>query len=238
MMTEATRLDSTLQAIVDERLDAIDRVLLEAEVSRAERRGVIEEVEAQIYELLGRRTSGEPTRGDVASVLDALDPPEAYAPEGSRRRWASERRGPVRPRVPQPSLLALASGLGGLMVAGLALLLALLVLDADDWSLMILTFAGLCVVGTAVFAGGILAIRQIREAQGWLTALPAAVFAALLFPLVIINGFVFGAIVATEYAALFALTGLAILAGNAYLIKHAWRWASADYRPAQPRWEQ
>src|SRR4051794_5843844 len=108
MMTAPTNLDSALQALIDDRLDAIERVLLEAGASRGERRGVVEEVEAQIHELLGRR-GGEPTRADVAAVLDSLDPPEAYAPEGPRpRRTGFGRRAPAW-RVAQPSLLALGS---------------------------------------------------------------------------------------------------------------------------------
>src|SRR5207249_10505456 len=116
MMTAPPKLDSSLQALIDDRLDAIDRVLLEAGVSRGERRGIVEESEAQVHELLVRR-GGEPTRADLAAVLDSLDPPEAYAPEGYRPRRAwPERPAPVRLRVSQPSLLALGSALGGLFL--------------------------------------------------------------------------------------------------------------------------
>src|SRR5262245_61484799 len=79
-----TELDAPLRALVERRLDGIDRVLLAAGVSRGERCGIVEEVEAQIYEMLARRADGPPTRQDVLAVLAALDPPEAYAPEGYR----------------------------------------------------------------------------------------------------------------------------------------------------------
>ena len=67
MMTMRTDLEAPLRGAIDDRLDAIDRVLLRAGVSRGERRSIVEEVENQVYELLARRSAGgEPTRADVA----------------------------------------------------------------------------------------------------------------------------------------------------------------------------
>src|SRR5438309_1713625 len=93
-MTTATELGGAQRALVDERLDGVERVLLHAGVSRGERRGIVEEVEAQVYELLARRTDSEPTRADVLAVLASLDPPETYAPEGHRRPAGWDRPAP------------------------------------------------------------------------------------------------------------------------------------------------
>ncbi len=235
MMTATTKLDSALQALVDDRLDAIDRVLQHAGMSRSERRGIVEEVEAQIFELLGRRVEGEPTRAEVVAVLDSLDPPEAYAPESYRRRF--ELRDPydeVRRRVPQPSLLALASALGGLFVLILVVLAySLLASNGGEMALLLATFV--LFAGAGVSVCGFLSIRQIRESGGWLTGLPVALFGALLFPLLMFNGLLLMALVFTAEISLYVFTGLAVVAANAYLVAHAWWWVSADYRPARPR---
>lgn len=65
---------------IDDHLDAIERVLLAGGVSRGERRGIVDEVEAQIYEMLSERSALEPVAA-VNEILARLDPPQAYAPE-------------------------------------------------------------------------------------------------------------------------------------------------------------
>ena len=73
-----------LQALIDSRLDTIDRMLL-GRLPRSERLEIVREVESQIFELLQERCSDEPTREDVLAVLARLDPPEAYLPEELER---------------------------------------------------------------------------------------------------------------------------------------------------------
>src|SRR5205823_11970583 len=103
--TAVVELGAPLRALVDERLDAIDRVLLHAGVSRGERRDIGEAVAAQIDDLLARRAGeGALTRADVLAVLAQLDPPEPYAPEGYEPPAEAPR--PRRPRGPRLSLLA------------------------------------------------------------------------------------------------------------------------------------
>lgn len=233
MMTTRMELEAPLQALVDSRLDALDAILLQAGVSRGERAGIVEEVESQVHELLSRRTAGAPTRNDVLAVLASLDPPEAYAPEGYRQRLAvvagaaDDRR-----RVPQPCLLAVGAAIGGVLnlLVG-ALLLQLL----EEEVLQLLLVALFCVgIPIAVTAGGILSIRRIRRSQGWLFGLPAALFAALLFPLLWLNGLLVAVVVVFEEAGLFVALGLAVLAANAYLIYHVWRSVSTGYRRELP----
>lgn len=67
----------TQQALIDARLDTIDRILL-GRVPREDRLGIIREVESQIQELLLERDAGEISTEDVIDVLKRLDPPEAY----------------------------------------------------------------------------------------------------------------------------------------------------------------
>lgn len=77
-IAEAVMTANGARALIDARLDAIDRALL-GRVSRAERLDVVGEVESRIGELLHARCgSSEPSREDVLAALAQLDPPEAY----------------------------------------------------------------------------------------------------------------------------------------------------------------
>src|SRR3954470_8508165 len=76
----SVRVPESLQALIDSRLDTIDRMLL-GRLPRGERLEVVREVESQVFELLQERGGDEPTREDVLAVLARLDPPEAYLPE-------------------------------------------------------------------------------------------------------------------------------------------------------------
>lgn len=81
-MTSAD-LHGDLQKLIEARLDAMDRVLMAAQISWSERRSIVGEVEIQIFELLARRTP-TPTEEDVLAVLASLDPPQSYIPDESR----------------------------------------------------------------------------------------------------------------------------------------------------------
>ncbi len=108
----AVRLSDAVQALVDARLDTIDRMLL-GRVSRADRLAIVREVEGQVHDLLAERGSDEPGRDDVLAVLARLDPPEAYLPEESDGAAPAvripsaprvrTRASPARPRVPAAS---------------------------------------------------------------------------------------------------------------------------------------
>ena len=84
MMTMTTSvavpLNESLQALVDSRLDTIDRMLM-GRVPRQDRLSIVREVEAQVFELLQERDGEDLSREDVLAVLARLDPPEAYLPE-------------------------------------------------------------------------------------------------------------------------------------------------------------
>ncbi len=76
----ATPLDPALQSLVDARLDTIDRMLL-GRVPRADRLGILREVESQIEELISQKDPANLGREDILAVLGQLDPPEGYLPE-------------------------------------------------------------------------------------------------------------------------------------------------------------
>jgi hypothetical protein len=231
MMTERLELTGSARALVEERLDAIDRVLLEVGMSRGERCGIVQEVEAQVYELLTRRTTGEPNRQDVRDVLASLDPPEAYAPEGYRHRLYNRLR--AAPRLPQPSLLAVGAAVGaGLNLVAVGLLLALGLTGEGDAILLVpLAFLGL-VTPLGVSACGIVAIVRIRRSGGWLYGLPAASFATLCFPLLLVNTLLIGLLLALGELGLVAGTCMAILVSNGLAIWLVAKLISAGYQPA------
>ncbi|HEX3315096.1 MAG TPA: hypothetical protein VHR72_09415, partial [Gemmataceae bacterium] len=79
---ETVRPTPALEALIDARLDTIDRMLLDV-LPRQDRLAILRDVESQIHEQLQARAADELSRADVLAVLAALDPPEAYLPEHS-----------------------------------------------------------------------------------------------------------------------------------------------------------
>jgi hypothetical protein len=92
-----TELNAELRILIDARLEAVDGILLRAQVGWSERRSIIGEVETQIYELLSRR-SALPGEEDVQAVLASLDPPEAYIPDELRDQLADAPTAANRPQ--------------------------------------------------------------------------------------------------------------------------------------------
>jgi hypothetical protein len=127
MMTTAVavQLPESVQALVDSRLDTIDRMLM-GRVPRQDRLSIVREVEAQVFELLRERDAGDISREDVLTVLARLDPPEAYLPEEASVEPMSPRV-IARPHAVQPvrkgdSKVAKISGILGLVAMAFALL--------------------------------------------------------------------------------------------------------------------
>jgi hypothetical protein len=236
MTTAQMELESSLQALVDDRLDAIDRVLLRAGVSRGERRTIVEEVEAQVHELLSRKTSGDPQRADVVAVLATLDPPEAYAPEPYRHRVRENAGTPViRMRHPQLSLLAMGAAGGGVFATFIAAFLSLLIFEGELGEIALLLGIGLLLPASlAVTSCGILAIVRIRRSNGWLFGLRAAIFAAIIFPLLLGNGFLVLSSLLFDGFGLIGVAVLAVLACNAGVIYHVWKLLASGYHRATP----
>lgn len=122
----AAELNPDLRTLIDERLDAIDRNLVRAQVSYSERRSIVAEVETQIFELLSRKTA-TPAREDVLAVLDSLDPPESYIPEELRSRLAAAPVESVPPRPARPILSRRAIGMAATAIAGAIFVVAVFI---------------------------------------------------------------------------------------------------------------
>lgn len=77
---EARPMSRNARALIDARLDTIDRMLV-GRVPRSDRLAIGRDVELQIHELLQARDGDELDRETVLEVLAQLDPPEAFLPE-------------------------------------------------------------------------------------------------------------------------------------------------------------
>ena len=167
-LATAPRLSEAAQALIDLRLDTIDRMLL-GRVSRHDRLSIVGEAEAQIFEVLGQREVEEADRDEVLAVLARLDPPEAYVPEGAEER-------PAVPAERLPSLapvqtgggdsrVARASGIVGLSALGLVLFSPLIYLATAVTGSEVLLLMGLFGTAGLVFVGGLLAVVLAIYAQ-------------------------------------------------------------------------
>lgn len=221
----AAELTPELRALIDARLDAIERVLLRVELSYSERRHIVGEVETQIFELLSRR-SPVPSQEDVTSVLESLDPPESYIPEELRGKLGDAPEATIRPRSSGPRMSVLALGSAAGLVATILLAILFLAAAGPRDEAAALTFLGM--LWLAVSACGITACVRIMRSEGRLLGLPFAFAAALVFPLFWINVIVVAIIVATDGMIAFVLTGAAILYVNYRAVRRLWRWLSVD----------
>ena len=111
-MTIELRADA--RARLDQHLDEVEKALVEAGRSREQRRGVVDDLEAQILDMLAKRSEA-PTLAEVNEVLKGLDPPAAYV----------DAPGTAAP-APSPGVLA-APRYSGLAIAGFVCILLSLI---------------------------------------------------------------------------------------------------------------
>lgn len=97
---------------LDRHLDAVEAALQRTRRSREQRRGILDDLETQILDMLGKR-SERPTVGDMEAVLAGLDPPAAYG-EGSTAPFvmavpsgAAQAPAPDRPRYSRTAIAGL-----------------------------------------------------------------------------------------------------------------------------------
>jgi len=251
-MSAAKSLSNDLQAIVDNRLDAIDQNLLRAGLPRHQRRAVVEEVENQILEMLSRLEVTEYTRADVLAVLAKLDPPEAYVPEDAPGRAAAEgvaavervsaaaragvqasvaAAGHVVERVKaewNPAWLAcFAAGLG--IFTLLLALVFLSIIGPGEGAVLGALFLML-MAGASTLLGA-LSLFYLRQCKGQKLALAAALLATLLYPLLILDGVILAIGVVTFPVSVGLLALLLFVAINAAIGRLCWRWATR--KPAE-----
>ncbi len=175
--TAAVEISGPVQALVDSRLDTIDRLLM-GRMPRQDRLAIVREVEAQIFEQLQEREGEDLTREDVLAVLTRLDPPEAYLPEEAGDAISVSTRRSLGPRAVRPvrtgdPRLAKLSGILGLVVT------ALILLSPAEWMIGALFQSNTLIVtlwvGTIflVFVGGILSVTlgiASRMGSAWAVA--------------------------------------------------------------------
>ena len=237
MTTAQLELESPLQALVDDRLDAIDRVLLRAGVSRGERRTIVEEVEARGARAIIAKEQQRTSEGGCRC--------RARPPSTHRKRMLPSLTAGVcgrntvklvpRMRSPQLSLLAMGSAAGGAFATIIMAFLSILILQSEIGEIgLLLALCLLLPASLAVTSCGILAIVRIRRSEGWLFGLRAALFAAIIFPLLLGNGFLVVASFLFDGFGLVAVAILAVLACNAGLIYHVWKLLASGYQRATP----
>ena len=217
----APELNPEFRNLIDARLDAIEQVLLRVQVSYSDRRHIVGEVETQIFELLSRR--GETfTREEVVAVLNSLDPPESYIPEEFRGRVGEATTGIAAPKArgPRVSKLAVASAVlvALLLLFGVPLLATSHARDTQE----IAAFFGVNLF-LASLLGAAALVRVVRS-DGQLRGLPFALFAAIAFPLCLVNATVILVVSATQGVLPWMLTIAAIGYLNYLGIRKLWRW--------------
>ena len=85
-----------LRARIDEHLDAVERQLVSAGVPREKRRGITDDLETQIMDMLNPGKGRTLSATEVDDVFSRLDPPEAYTKD-------SVQAPPMPPQPPTPT---------------------------------------------------------------------------------------------------------------------------------------
>jgi hypothetical protein len=217
----AAELNPEFRTLIDARLDAIEQILMRVQVSYSERRHIVGEVESQIFELLSRR-GDNPTREDIVAVLDSLDPPEAYVPEELRGKLGESAIGPsaAKPKGPRVSKLGVVSAVlvAILLLIGVPLLATSHARDAGE----IATFFGVNLFLASLL--GIVAVVRVLRSGGRLRGLPFALFAAIGFPLCLVNAAAIMLVIATQGVLPWLLTIAALGYLNYLGVRRLWRW--------------
>ena len=174
-------LPADLRKLLDLRLDDIERMLLQASVSYSERHHILDEVEAHVFELLAR-TDGAATRDRLQSVLDSLDPAEAYVPEELRGKQVefvlptdlpSNTPAPIAEIRSRPSQLAILSGLfAATSLIGYSI--------AQYQQLPSENFYERCLLAASLM--GLVSLVRVQLSEGRLHGFRFALFAVLLMP--------------------------------------------------------
>jgi hypothetical protein len=164
----AEMLNPHLRSLMDARLDAIDRVLVQARIGWTERRNIVEEVETQIFELLTRR-GPSPTEEDVLAVLAAIDPPEAYLPEEAREQPVVATAIPAAPRFEWSAWAGQTLRAARRFARGAACVLALVVVNGVVVALIV-SSDGFIPWMVTLCALGWLNYEAIRRYRAWKAA--------------------------------------------------------------------
>lgn len=88
-----------VQAVLDEHLDAVERVLLDVGLSRTERQAICDAIQTQAADMLESRGIVAPTVEDARTVVAEMDPP------GSYRESAAPAPTPAEPARLHPAAL-------------------------------------------------------------------------------------------------------------------------------------
>jgi hypothetical protein len=169
MTISTVPLSDSLRELVDARLDTIDRMLM-GRVERRDRLAIVENVEAQIDDMLRDRDPDTLTREDVLAMLGRLDPPEAYLQDLSesgaitspqQRAGAPGARPVQRSSPPSRSgdaRTARVSGVLGLVSLGMILIATLMFGMAEVVDSELLLLGGLFGSDFVMLIAGILAV--------------------------------------------------------------------------------
>jgi hypothetical protein len=194
MNAAALELPHALRTLVDNRLDAIERALMQGQTPRAERRSILDDIETQVIEMLSAEALGhDPTRADLLRVFTRLDPPEAFAGdpiEFARRVPASAPEIAAAKSVTKGgySATGILACVGGLATLVLGLpLCAFTMLLSDSEILIVIVTGFVALAGLPSLVLGILYAIALYQSRGRLRGLTCAAIGITALPISIIG---------------------------------------------------
>jgi hypothetical protein len=219
MNAAALALPKPLRILVDSRLDAIERALLQGNTPRAERQSILEDIETQIVDMLSAEAlDHEPTRADLLRVLARLDPPEAFTGEhidSVREAWAG--RGSVPNPEARPTTkrgyatTGILACVGGLTTMAVGLPLSVCTMFSPGSEVLILVLGGfLALTGIPALVLGIVYAIVLHQSRGQFRGLTCAAIGISALP-INVAGLLLAMLMATMNSVALIFAGYAIV---------------------------
>lgn len=146
----ALQLSAEAQSLLDAHLDAVERVLLNAGLSRAERQTICDEIQSQARDMLEARGVAAPTVADMQAVLAAMDPPDSYRDSAA----------PTAPKVPAKPTRLHPAALWSVILPAAAFLLMFLPFGPKGEGAGLTFLGATALIAVALGVASIVAVRS------------------------------------------------------------------------------
>lgn len=188
------KMGEAARRLIDQHLDAIEVSLRASGISHSAQQSILEDVENQIYEMLEERITGTPQENEVRAVLAELDDPESYrsASDTGITQTVPSEGGVQSSTQTHLSKCAIFGAFWAIFfLVGVPFYLAArqsgynlsAILGTFWWGFLQITAVSAPLGATLL---GWIAMTQIRHSQGRLYGRGLSLFAAIVFPVIVV----------------------------------------------------
>ncbi|MEM7312034.1 MAG: hypothetical protein AAF497_02670 [Planctomycetota bacterium] len=212
---------------IEAHLDAIERIMMQTNVSRSSRLSIVEMVEGQIEEMCTSRLTPESTDEDFRAIMAELDAPECYAGDGTASLETTTEPAKPRVRFSKFAIVSVALPIAAAVFMGLGALTNSVLFIGLFW-----VFAVAALLSPAL---GWIALGKIDQSDGLLRGRNLALTGIYVPVLALLNG-ILALIGAVAPFVLLGLGAVLVVAAANWLVFKAVRSLIANYSFTQLSW--